>query len=285
MHRRPFLATLAAAGAGLAALGGLAACGAPAPANQGRRLSRIGLQLYTVRELLAADFDGTLAQVAAIGYDEVELAGYHGRSPSEVATSLQQHGLGAPSSHVDFPADNGAWQRTLDAASAAGHDFVVIPWLPAEARATLDDWRRIADRLNELGSATTNNGLRLAYHNHDFEFTPVDGTIPYDVLLGGTDPGLVGFELDVYWMTKAGHDVVAYLDGHAGRYVMTHLKDAGGAPLHRMRDVGRGRIDFRRVLAAADDAGVSHHFVEHDDPGDAIDSIRASHAYLNELTY
>lgn len=272
MIRRDFLTALGAAA--------VAACTSTDSGPVRRRLARIGLQLYTVRDLMAADFDATLAQVAEIGYAEVEFAGYFGRSPLEVAAALGQHGLVAPSSHVDYTTTSDAWQRTLDDAQAAGHTFVTVAWLPDEARDTLDAWRRTAAWFDELGEAARAAGLRFAYHNHDFEFTAADDVVPYDLLLAETDPGLVEFELDVYWITKAGFDAVAYLDLHPDRFVMTHLKDSGGPPDHAMLDVGSGTIDFDAVLAAAARANIEHHFVEHDAPADAIASIRASHDYL-----
>ncbi len=248
-------------------------------------MEQIGLQLYTVRALLAADLERTLARVAAIGYTEVETAGYHGRSPEAFAAALQRHGLRAPAAHVEYTADDAAWSRALDDAARAGHAWVVVPWLPDDARASLDAWRRTADRLNRMGAAAQAHGLRFAFHNHDSELAPVDGSVPYDLLLAGTDPALVAFELDVYWMTKAGHDPVAWLERHPQRFVMTHLKDSAGAPTHRMVDVGSGTIDFARVLGACERAGVQHHFVEHDEPGDALQSIETSYRWLRRLAY
>lgn len=248
-------------------------------------MERIGLQLYTVRDLLAADFDATLARVAAIGYTDVETAGYHGRTPDEMAAALQQYRLRAPSAHVEYTTDDRLWARTLDDAVRAGHAWVVVPWLPDDARDSHDAWRRTADRLNRMGDAARAHGLRFAYHNHDFEFVPAGGDVPYDLLLAGTDPALVAFELDVYWMTKAGRDPVAYLDRHPQRFTMTHLKDSAGAPSHRMTEVGSGTIDFARVLAACERAGVAHHFVEHDQPADALQSIEASYRWLRALEY
>jgi sugar phosphate isomerase/epimerase len=125
--------------------------------------------------------------------------------------------------------------------------------------------------------------MRLAYHNHDFELTPMDGQLPLELLLRGTDPALVDFELDLYWATFAGQDPLDWFARHPGRFAMLHLKDSAGAPDHRMTAAGAGRIDFARILARRGKAGVKHVFVEHDNPADAFASVRASRDYLARL--
>jgi len=243
----------------------------------------VGLQLYTVREEMRRDFAGTLERVAAIGYREVEFAGYFDHAPAEVRALLQRHGLQAPASHVPWERTGDGWPAALAEANAVGHRFVVIPWLPEDARRTLDDWRRVAERLNRAGAAARDAGLALGYHNHEFEFTPIGGQVPYDVLLAETDPALVAFELDLYWTVRAGHDPLAYFTRHPNRFKLVHVKDSAGAPEHRMVDVGAGTIDFARILPAAARAGVVHYFVEHDQPADAMASVRASYAALSRL--
>lgn len=275
------------------AAGSLAACAAavrPAsatPVGSGAAGGgAIGVQLYTVRDAMRADPDAALARLAAIGYREVEFAGYHDRAPRALRATLDRVGLTAPSAHVPLedvaPARLGA---ALEAAGTMGHRWLVVPWLaPAQRAADADGWRRLADRLTAAGRTAAAAGVRLAYHNHDFELRPLaDGTRPLDVLLAATDPSLVDFELDVYWATFAGQDPVAWLDRHPGRIRLLHLKDSGGAPDHAMLSVGAGRIDFPRLLAAGARAGVRHAFVEHDAPSDAFASVTASHAYLAGL--
>lgn len=284
MHtRRKFLETLGLAAAGAATFGCARASGQTSHSRAGA--IPIGIQLYTLRTLMARDFDGTLAQVAGIGYREVEFAGYFGRTPAQVRAALAAHGLAAPSTHVALPADDAAWITTLDEARAAGHEWVVIAWLDAPMRRTPDDWKRTADRFNALARRAAEAGIRFAYHNHDFEFTRIGDDTLFDVLLARTDSHTVGFEMDVYWVTKAGADPMAYLRDHAGRFAMLHLKDATAAPERRMTDVGRGTIDFTRLLARARDQGTSHAFVEHDEPADPLASARTSYAYLSRLSY
>jgi sugar phosphate isomerase/epimerase len=297
MDRRKFLAALAANVAGartalaVAGLGGVAGC--PSPPGEsaetgdfaGERLERVGIQLYTVRDALARDFDGTLAQIAAIGYRDVEFAGYAGRRPGAVAAALERYSLSAPSAHVPIDQMRRQWSQTVDAAHAIDHDFLIVPWLDEKERRSIADYERLADELNRLGGAARKADLRLGYHNHDFEFTPIGGQIPYDVLLDKTDPDDVGFEMDLYWITKTGNDPIAYFDRYPGRFPLVHVKDSAGPPEHRMTPVGGGSIDFKRILARRKQAGIQHAFVEHDNPTDAIASIKSSYAYLSRLTF
>src|SRR6267378_4123091 len=248
-----------------------------------RKVDRVGLQLYTVRHQMEKDFEGTVARVAATGYQEVEFAGYFGRTPRDVRALLDHHGLSAPSSHVSLaPAD---WRAALDAAPVVGHRYLVIAWIPPEQRRTLDDYKRAAERLNRAATEAKAAGLEFAYHNHDFEFQPLDGKLPYDVLLAETDPRLVQLEMDLYWITKGGQDPLAYFARYPGRFPMVHVKDSMGPPENKMADVGAGTIDFKRIFAQRDQAGIRHFFVEHDQPADALASIRASCEYLKRLEF
>src|SRR5256714_10844645 len=246
-----------------------------------RKLDRIGLQLYTVRHAMEKDVEGTIARVAAIGYREVEFAGYFGKSARDVRALLDRHGLSAPSSHVSLAPDQ--WRRALDAAPVVGHRYLVIAWIPAEERRTLDDYKRWAERLNRAATEAKAAGLEFAYHNHDFEFAPLDGKLPYDVLLAETDPKLVQLEMDLYWIVKAGQDPLAYFARWPGRFPMVHVKDSAGPPDHKMTAVGAGKIDFRKIFAQSDQAGDPHYFLQHDNPGEPFASIRPSWWYLKRL--
>jgi sugar phosphate isomerase/epimerase len=275
--RRTFLATL-----GTAAIGALIRPGCAPAATRGR-IERVGLQLYTVRSEMRRDLEGTLARVAEIGYREVEFAGYFDRTPAQIAAVLERHSLVAPSTHIGLDQMQSDWDRVAQDAAAIGHTYVTVPWLAAQERQSVDDWKRTADVFNERARRARSAGLRFAYHNHDFEFTRIGDVVPFDVLLAATDPDLVDFELDIYWITRAGFDALDYLARFPGRFTMTHLKDSGGAPDHEMVDVGSGTIDFARVIDAANASGVRHHFVEHDQPADALSSIRSSYAYLSGM--
>jgi sugar phosphate isomerase/epimerase len=280
--RRNFFATL-----GVAALG-IASRKAPAasdPSLPPRMLERIGLQLYTVRDVMKADLPGTLAKVAAIGYKEVEFAGYFGRTPAQIRELLHRNGLASPSNHFPFESLQKGWQQTLDDANAIGHQWVTIAWIPEEKRRTLGDWNGLAALFNRAAAQAKSAGLRFAYHNHDVELRKIGGKSPLDVLLTETDPSLVDFEMDLYWAVFGGGDPLDFFSRYPKRFPMVHVKDSSGPPDNRMVDVGKGTIDFRSIFAESDRAGIKHYFVEHDSPPDPINTIRNSYDYLRALTF
>jgi sugar phosphate isomerase/epimerase len=248
-----------------------------------QKISAIGLQLFTVRAALEADFDATLARIAAIGYREVEFAGYFGHSAQQVLASLRRTGLVAPSAHIPVDAVGDGWEGVIENALAIGHRYLVVA--SAGAVTDLDGYRRIAERFNQAGEVAKKAGIRFAYHNHDIEFAPLTGRLPYDVLLEATDPRYVCFEMDLYWITKAGADPLAYFARWPDRIQLVHVKDAAAAPPHRMTDVGAGMLDWRILLGRGTQAGVKHFFVEQDDASDPFASITASYAYLRDLRF
>ena len=247
---------------------------------------RIGIQLYSVRDPLAKDFEGTLAALAAIGYQQVEFAGLHDHSPKDVRAILDRYGLKAPSSHVGIPAITDAIDQTIDDTQTLGHQYLILPWIPDESR-TPDGYRRIAEMLNKAGDRLHDAGVALGYHNHSFEFAPLDMGIGqarqcgYDILLAATDPRLVVMELDLFWVRKGGRDAFQYFRDFPGRYRLAHVKDmsADGA----MVDVGQGVIPWRELLAAARGAGVRLLFAEHDEPKDPMAFARTAYDYLLAL--
>ncbi len=148
---------------------------------------------------------------------------------------------------------------------------------------TLDDYRRVAEALNRAGELARAQGLRVGYHDHDFELAPIDGVFPHDVLLSETDPALVSFEMDLYWMTRAGADPMAYFGRHPGRFHLCHMK--GMDRRGEMTEVGAGGIDFCKILRDRAEAGLRHFYVEHDHPTDPLASIRASYRFLHSLEF
>ncbi|PYP19391.1 MAG: sugar phosphate isomerase/epimerase [Gemmatimonadetes bacterium] len=277
MERREFVQTMA--GAGLAI-----ACTGRSRAPRAARLDKVGIQLYTVRDQMKADFEGTLAHIAEIGYKEVEFAGYFDHSAADVKAILTRHGLAAPSTHVAFENDE-KWKAALDTAKTIGHEYIVMPWIPQERRKTLDDWKNFAQVFNHAAQMAHDAGIQFAYHNHDFEFPKMDGQVPYDVLLQNTDPKLVQLEIDLYWITKAGQDPLAYFSRWPGRVPLVHVKDSAGPPEHKMVDVGQGKIEWKRIFAKREQAGIKHFFVEHDQPPQPFDDIAASYKYLSQLEF
>jgi sugar phosphate isomerase/epimerase len=247
-----------------------------------RRLHAIGVQLYTVRDAMARDVAGTLARVAEIGYREVEFAGYFDHSPTEIRAALDASGLAAPSAHLSLDDLLDRWDTTLDAARTVGHRYLTVPSLP-ESMHSADGFKAAADVFNRLGEKANTAGLRFAYHNHAVEFADVGGQRGYDILLDGTDPALVDFEMDVYWTVDGGADPLAYFAKYPGRFAMVHLK--GRAADGAMTEVGSGAIDWAALLRHHGEAGIRHYFVEHDQPSDSFASIRTSYEYLRALRF
>ena len=270
--RRAFVSALVSAGA--------AATLRPGAVEGAPNGPQFGFQLYTARRELARDFSGTLARIGAIGYDEVEFAGYHGNSPAASRSALRAAGLAAPSAHIGMPELEGDWARTVANAAAIGHDYLIFAWVP-DAHRTPDGYKRLAASFNRVGEVALASGVRFGYHNYTYDFTRAGDGFLYDLLLAETDPRYVTMQLDAYWLVDAGQDPLAYLQRHRGRYSSLHLKDrtADG----KMVDVGAGTIDWRRILSAARESGARHFFVEHDDPADAFVSARTSLAFLRSL--
>jgi sugar phosphate isomerase/epimerase len=248
-------------------------------------MNRIGIQLYTVRDQFRRDPEGTLAAVRAIGFDEVEFAGYPaGATATQVRAMLARAGLDAPSAHVPLDQVRNRWDAALDFAAGVGHGYLVLAWLPPEERRNLDQYRAVAELLNRRGEAARQRRVTLCYHNHDFEFSAVEGATPYDLLLERTDASLVQLELDLYWVTRGDRDALTYFARWPGRFPMLHVKDMERGPERGFAELGRGRIDFPRIFREAAKAGVRHYFYEQDQTaGSPLESARVSYAYLRSL--
>jgi sugar phosphate isomerase/epimerase len=289
MDRRTFLGTMTAATLLTRRLGFAA---------DDHKIDKIGLQLYTVRDLMKQDFDGTLSKVAAVGYKEVEFAGYFDHSPKDVRAAVDRHGLTAPSAHIDYKNLGDKFPEVIEAAKVVGHEYLVNPWIDEEIRKQPDGWKQAAETFNRAGEACKKAGIQFAYHNHWFEFLPVNGKLPYDLLLTECDPNLVKMELDLCWITVGGQDPLRYFDRYPGRFPLVHVKDvkrvppvtAGGAQdfgssMKDMTEVGSGIIDWKKIFAQSDKAGIKHYFVEHDNPKKPLESIKKSYDYLARLRF
>ena len=285
MNRRQMLAAIGGTMATAAAGRMLGAQMVGGRVMRARRIEKVGVQLYTIRQALDRDFEGSLAKVAGIGYREVELAGLHGKSAAEFRRALDRVGLAAPSSHVPLERLQGnALGGTLDEAHTLGHRYLIVPDPPAVYR-TVDGMKRLGDELSVIGAAADGAGVKVGFHNHSGEFTAEHGLRPYDALLEHADPRYVTMEMDLFWIVNGGGDPLAYFAKYPGRFSMVHVKDMGPSPERKMSDVGSGVMDWRTIFAHSDQAGITHYFVEHDQPADPFASIRASYEYLATLEF
>ena len=299
MHtRRSFLKTSALYSAGILAAPSL-------PSFLSAAGPVIGLQLYTVRDAMAKDPNGTLAKVAAIGYNSMEGATYndgkenfYGMDAKSFAGVLKTNGLVMRSCHYRLGEDaNGAtltngvfngtilhdWDKAVEDAHKLGLQYMVCAWLSPKERLGLDHYKKMAGDFNIAGEKCAKAGVQFCYHNHDFEFDAQNGKYPYDVLLDNTDPKLVKMEMDLYWVTKAGQDPIKLFDAHPGRFPLWHLKDMDSTPKHAFTEVGNGTIDFKKIFAAKAKSGMKYFFVEQDQcPGSPFDSITKSITYIKQ---
>ena len=265
----------------------------PAPAPFTKDL---GAQLYTVRSVLPEKTKETLQAIAEIGYKEVEILQSH---LDTLPPLLAELGLKVVSLHLDSALILGGGDSSatlpdvLAKSRAAGAGFVVMPYVPNDRRGGLDVYRSLAQKLNETGQAAKDAGLRLCYHNHAFEYEPMEGSTPLETLMTNCDPGLVALEIDVFWVSVAGHDPAAMLRTYSGRAPLVHLKDKSptvpqqfkeGLPPESYEEVGGGALDFVAILRAGQETGVEHYFVEQDQtPGDPVASLRQSYEYLRTV--
>jgi sugar phosphate isomerase/epimerase len=256
-----------------------------------RKINRIGVQLYTVRDLLKKDFEGTLARVAKIGYKEVEFAQYFEDPlnlqpvPKKVREILDRDGLSAPAGHVPFKLlSPETWPRVLEAAKILGFHYIVNPSIDRDLLRQPDGWKRAAETFNRAGAESQKAGIQLAYHNHVEEFKPLpDGKLPYDVLLAASEPKLLKMELDLGWAHEAHADPLKYFAMYPGRFPLVHVKDFDRDD--KMTEVGSGVIEWKQIFAKSTQAGIRHYFVEHDEPKSPFESIQTSYQYLQKLRF
>ena len=288
MQRRNFVKTLAVTAAGISVAPKLFATPS---------LKRpMGVQLYTIRDAISKDLLGSLQRLSKLGYNEVELAGYdgstfYGKSPKEFGKICNDLGLTIISSHYQTGrVGHGAgtltngWQKAVDDAAEINIKYMVCAWLHPEER-SMEDYKNLIGILDSSGSTCKKSKIQLAYHNHNFEFPPVDGVIPYDYMLQQLNPELVKMEVDLYWITKAGKDPVAYFNKYPGRFQLWHLKDMDKTT-GSFAEVGNGVIDFDRIFAARKTAGLKYWFVEQDEcKGDPFDSLAMSRDYILRKKY
>ncbi|MBW8682877.1 sugar phosphate isomerase/epimerase family protein [Chitinophaga rhizophila] len=290
MHsRRTFIKQIGIASAGVLMLPSLSAMAGTA------KVKKVGLQLYTLRDLLPKDVKGVIGQIAAAGYKEVETYGYNpqsgfwGLSPKEFKALLKQHKLSAVSGHVSIDsfikggsADD--LKANIEALKTVDAEYLIVPWLGEDIRTSADDYKKIASKLNEAAEICKSSGLKFGYHNHDFEFKQYNDTTGYDILLKETSPKLVKFELDLYWVVRSGKKPVEMFEQHPGRFPLWHVKDMDKANPDQNTEVGNGSIDFKEIFAKASTAGMKHFFIEHENnyKPNEIGSIQESISYIQK---
>jgi sugar phosphate isomerase/epimerase len=249
----------------------------------------VGLQLYSVRQLLAKDFDGTLRKVKTAGYTEVEAAGYYDRTAKEFRQAMEKAGLRCTSTHHPLDVLRPRLDELIEYGHALGVDYIVSPSAmhrdpAAKGPLTLDDWRWSAGELNRIGEKVKAAGMTFGYHNHDAEFGSEDGVVFYDELLRLTDPALVVFEMDCGWVFAAGRDPVEYLRKSPERFPLLHVKDMVRGADGKIHSpvMGRGAMDYRPILRAA--TGLKRYFIEQEEFDiDPIEAIRLDAEYMRKL--
>lgn len=264
------------------------------PSELLKKQKSVGIQLYTLRELVAKDPKPVIQNIAAAGYKEVEMFGlgadnkFFGLTVTEFAQLLKDNGLKSPSGHYTpekFLFDNGNGDDVKNICSACntlGNKYFIIPWLSAEKRQNIEQYKVLADRINKAAEICKQYGLQLAYHNHDFEFADMNGQHGYDVLLNNTDKDLVKFELDLYWVVRAGYNPVDLFKKQPGRFHLWHIKDMNKDDKTQNTEVGNGSVDFKTIFANAKISGVKHYLMEQENnyKPDFYGSIKSSCSYI-----
>ncbi|MEZ5084437.1 MAG: sugar phosphate isomerase/epimerase [Bacteroidales bacterium] len=279
VSRRSFIKGVAAAGTLAAAFPQLAMAN-----NTGKQ---IGIQLYTIRDLVKEDFMGTMQILADIGFNIIETAEYsdrkfYGYDPADFNRTVREFGIKPLSSHSYVTRAN--ISQTIEDTAKSGMKYLVQPYVPESMRKSKDDYKRIADDLNRFGELCKTSGLTFAYHNHAFEFEKIESDIPYNLLLENTDPNIVTMELDTYWMVYGGYQPIDYFNSFPGRFKLIHVKDMAEGEDKKSTEIGRGLINFPEIFEMKDLSGMENFFLEQEDfDMDPWDSLTQSFTYMKTL--
>lgn len=293
--RRAFLGTMGAviAGAKLARGTALGWAAGPAPAREHSFTGPFGIQLYSLRHQLDKDVPGTLKYIREVGYTDVETAGFYKMSPANFRKELDRAGLKCTGMHSG---DDNRFRDKLDEIIAEAKvfraDYVTCPWVQEEHRKDVDGCKRVAAEFSAWGKKLQAAGFRFAFHNHDMEFKPLGNTTAMDILIQETDPKLVDFELDLFFVKKVGLSPADYLKKYPGRFKLVHLKDISKntptgfaeAPDDASVPLGEGQIDWPKTLAAAADVGVKYYYLE-DESETATEAIKKSFQFLKSVRF
>lgn len=277
--RRNFIKQSAAVALGVTAFSTLRA-------KAEKKVSNVGVQLYSVRKEMLADATGTLEKLARLGYKELESArsekgNFYGLSAKDVKRTCDHLGLTMRSGHIHVDEN---FQKSLDDAKEAGQEYLICSTMPTQGQ-TADNYKRVAEAFNKSGEACQKLGLRFGYHNHDYEFEADNGKVLYDVLLENTDPKLVHMELDLGWVVAAGKDPLDYFKRFPGRFPLWHLKDMNLKEKHST-EFGKGGLNIAGMLKASEQSGLRYFFVEQEEyTHSALESLKDDIDYLKKLSY
>ena len=287
MNRRNFLRTGVVASAALMAAGGAMDLYADPYGIP------VGLQLYTVRRQMDKDFAGTLRKVASVGYTQVQFSGFHNQPVPQIKKLIDEIGLKTSAGHFAYDLLKSNLSQVTDDAHTLGMDYVVLSSAPEFYRHSLDGYKRAVEFFNKTGEGCNKAGLHFGYHTHNLDFEKFGNVIAFDLMLQKTDPSLVCFELDCFWVTRAGYDPVAYMNKYPGRFPVLHIKDerkhypptaTGRTPSEAFAPVGKGIIDWKRIFKAAPKGGLKRYYVEQDETElPVFEAIKISYDYLHNL--
>lgn len=251
---------------------------------------KMGLQLYSLRDVINTDPKGVLKKVAEFGYQEVETYNYadgklFGMKSKEFGDYAKSLKLKIASGHYSTgqtkPNDKGTltndWERAVSDAKEIGQEYMIIGWLDPAERQSLDDYKKVCELINARAEVCKKYGVRIGYHNHEFEFVAIDGQVPHELMLKELDPSLVSMELDLYWITLAGINPIDYFKKYPGRFEQWHVKDMDKIDSKKQVDVGTGRVDFKSIFANAALAGMKHFYIEQEHyPSSPMESVQKS---------
>jgi sugar phosphate isomerase/epimerase len=261
-----------------------------------KKKKKIGLNLFVLQDLMRTSVAKTLADVARIGYTDLESTGYfnglfYNEKPTNFRRFLINEGLTMRSGHIqlgsEYSEDKGTiyrdWERAIADAAAVGQSYMVLGWIAPEFRRNINDYKKLAHQLNICGEECQKYGIKLLYHNHDFEFEKQETLVPYEILMRYTESDLVGFQLDTYWMLKAGVNVATIIGEHKGRFPLMHLTDIDRTPEKNCIELGKGTLDLKNILALQKDAGTERFYVGQEISTKPLETIETNLKYLRQM--
>lgn len=286
MERKDFLKiTGGLAMAGLASKTGLAS-----PASEAKKLKSFGIQLWSVRDDLAKDPKGVLKQLASYGYKQIESfegskGMFWGMTNTEFRAEMDALGMKIIASHCDINKD---FEKKAADAAAIGMKYLICPWKGPQK--DIDAFKKFAEEFNQKGEICKRNGIRFAYHNHDYSFVNMNGEMGQDVMMKNTDPRLVDFELDMYWVVAGGQDIVTWLNRYPKRFRLCHVKDRKKGAAATEKDasvvVGTGSIDYPKILKTARKQGMEYYIIEQEkwDGTTPMGAAQANASFMKTLS-